>query len=526
MAAADATAAAPAGEEPQVTPRRLIAFFALVFGMFMAILDIQIVSSSLSEIQAGLSASPDEISWVQTSYLIAEVVMIPLSGFLSRGLSTRVLFTISAAGFTLSSLLCATATSIEEMIAYRALQGFIGGAMIPTAFAAAYTVFPKKAQPPVMALVGLTVTLAPTVGPTVGGYLTELFSWHWLFLINIVPGVAASLIAWTLVDFDEPDHALLRRFDWLGLATMAIFLGSLEFVLEEGQKENWFQSAEISLFAVAAVVGGLLFFWRAFTVAVPIVDLKAYRNRNFAIGSLMTFILGVGLYGLTYLYPLYLARVHGYSALQIGETVFVTGAFMFLFAPVVGALARKTDPRRVIFVGLVGFAISSWMLTPITADWEFDQLFLPQALRGASLMMCMIPINVIALGTLSAAEVKNASGLFNLTRNLGGAFGLAGINVILEQRTDLHLSRLGEQVAWGASEAESRLAMMTQAFAPRLGGDAERAAVAQIVGMVRRQATVMSFADVFLLIALLFGAMIGLVFLLSKPEGEAGPPAH
>ncbi len=218
---ADSAAPAAAMDEPEVTARRLIAFFALVFGMFMAILDIQIVSSSLSEIQAGLSASPDEISWVQTSYLIAEVVMIPLSGFLSRGLSTRVLFTISAGGFTLSSLLCATATSIDQMIAYRAIQGFIGGAMIPTAFAAAYTIFPKKAQPPVMALVGLTVTLAPTVGPTIGGYLTELFSWHWLFLVNIVPGVLASAIAWALVDFDEPDFALLRRFDWLGLA-MAI----------------------------------------------------------------------------------------------------------------------------------------------------------------------------------------------------------------------------------------------------------------------------------------------------------------
>ena len=246
--------------EPQVTPRRLIAFFALVFGMFMAILDIQIVSSSLGEIQAGLSAAPEEISWVQTSYLIAEVIMIPLSGFLARALSTRILFSVSAAGFTAASLLCATATSIDQMIVYRAIQGFIGGAMIPLAFAAAYTIFPKRAQAAVMAVVGLTVTLAPTIGPTVGGYLTELLSWHWLFLVNIVPGIAVTAVAWTMVDFDKPELALLRRFDFVALAGMAVFLGSLEYVLEEGQKNDWFEDRGILLFSVASALGALVFF--------------------------------------------------------------------------------------------------------------------------------------------------------------------------------------------------------------------------------------------------------------------------
>lgn len=517
---------AAAAEEPKVTPRRLIAYFALVFGMFMAILDIQIVSSSLSEIQAGLSASPDEISWVQTSYLIAEVVMIPLSGFLARALSTRVLFTISAAGFTIASALCATATTIEEMILWRALQGFIGGGMIPTAFAASYVIFPERQRGAVMALVGLTVTLAPTIGPTVGGYLTELFSWHWLFLVNIIPGVAASLIAWTMVDFDQPDYALLRRFDWAGLATMAVFLGSLEFVLEEGQKEDWFQSFEISAFAAAAVIAGGIFFWRVFTADTPIVSMKAFSNRNFAVGCMMTFVLGCGLYGLTYLYPLYLARVHNYSSLQIGETVFVTGAFMFLTAPVIGGLSRKLDPRKVIFCGLLGFAISSMMLTPITDEWEFYELLWPQALRGVSLMACMIPINMLALGTLPPHEMKDASGLFNLMRNLGGAFGLAGINTILSARSDFHISRLSEHVAWGSPVAEERLRVITAGLRPVLGSDAERGAIAQLLGMVRGQALVMSFAEVFWLLALLFALMVAMVFLLQKPAAEGAPPAH
>jgi DHA2 family multidrug resistance protein len=494
----------------------------MVFGMFMAILDIQIVSASLAEIQAGLSASADEISWVQTSYLIAEVIMIPLSGTLSRVLSTRWMFVISSSGFTLMSVMCAMSSSMEEMIVWRALQGFIGGGMIPTAFAASYTIFPRRAQAPVMALVGLTVTLAPTVGPTIGGYLTELFSWHWLFLINVVPGIAATLLAWTLVDFDEPDWGLLRRFDFLGLASMAVFLGSLEYVLEEGQKSDWFESRMILAFALAALVAGVGFFWRTLTARTPIVDLGAYRDRNFAVGSTLTFVLGIGLYGLTYLYPLFLARVRGYTALEIGETVFVTGAFMFLTAPVVGMLARRIDPRRLIFLGLLLFALSSFELTGITGDWAFGELFLPQAMRGVALMTCMIPINVIALGTLPPDRIKNASGLFNLTRNLGGAFGLAAINLVLQTRTDLHSARLAEHVAWGSAVAEERLAGMTAALEPALGADAATGALGRLAALVGQQSQVMAFADIFLLLALLFGAMVLLVPLVQRPQSPAG----
>lgn len=512
--------------EETISPRKLIAFFALVFGMFMAILDIQIVSSSLSQIQAGLSAAPDEVSWVQTSYLIAEVIMIPLSGFLARALSTRVFFSICAGGFTAASALCATATSIDQMIVYRALQGFIGGGMIPSAFAAAYTVFPRSKQPMVMALVGLTVTLAPTVGPTVGGYLTDLFSWHWLFLVNVIPGLIATAIAWTMVDFDKPEKGLLRRFDFIGLVFMAVFLGSLEYVIEEGQKNDWFDDRGISMFAVITVIFCALFFWRVTTAKTPIVDLSSFTDRNFAVGSVLTFVLGIGLYGLTYLYPLYLARIRGYTSLQIGETVFVTGAFMFLTAPIVGILVRKTDPRRLIFVGLVGFAISAFELTPITADWAFGELFFPQALRGVSLMLCMIPINQLALGTLAPDRIKNASGLFNLTRNLGGAVGLALINTVLQRRDDIHVAQLAEHVRWGAPVAEERIASIAAGLRPALGNLADAAAIGRINGMVAQQAQVMAFADIFLLLGILFGAMVLLVPLVQKPRGPAGAPAH
>ena len=514
----------PASTEPRVTPRRLIAFLALVFGMFMAILDIQIVSSSLAEIQAGLSASPDEISWVQTSYLIAEVIMIPLSGFLARALSTRVLFSISAAGFTIASALCATATTLPEMIAYRALQGFIGGGMIPTAFAA-YTIFPRRSQPAIMALVGHTVTLAPTIGPTVGGYLTELMSWHWLFLINVIPGAIATLLAWTLVDFDEPEPGLLRKLDYVALVAMAVFLGSLEYVLEEGARDDWFQDATIRGLSVAAVVGAALFFWRCFTAETPLIDLTAYRNRNFAVGSLLTFVMGIGLYGMTYLYPVFLGRVRGYDSLQIGETVFVSGLFMFLMAPVVGVLSRKMDPRYLIAAGFLGFALSCVDLTYITRDWAFRDLFAPQALRGMSLMLCMVPINVAALGTLPPNKLKNASGLFNLMRNLGGAVGLAFINTFLNSRQDLHMARLRESVVWGRQVAEERLAGLTESFSDRLGSDAELAAVKQMSNMVRQQGLVLSFGDLFFAMTILFCAIVVLVPLVRKPAPAAGAPS-
>src|SRR5690242_1941276 len=263
MATATITAGAMPGRPAAVAPalpadhmpvRRVVAFLAMVFGMFMAILDIQIVSASLAEIQAGLSASSDEIPWVQTAYLIAEVVMIPLSGFLSRMLSTRVLFTIAAAGFTAASALAATATNIDQMIVYRAIQGFIGGGMIPSVFAAAFTIFPPSRRAIVSPMIGLVATLAPTIGPTVGGYISHAFSWHWLFLVNVIPGIMVATAAWFLIDFDKPNHSLMKKFDWWGLAGMAAFLGSLEYVLEEGPNNDWLQDESVFILSIVLVI--------------------------------------------------------------------------------------------------------------------------------------------------------------------------------------------------------------------------------------------------------------------------------
>jgi MFS transporter, DHA2 family, multidrug resistance protein len=519
------TAAEFPAAAPGINKRHMAAFLFMVFGMFMAILDIQIVSSSLAEIQAGISASADEISWVQTSYLIAEVVMIPLSGKLSQILGTRLLFTLSAIGFTVMSLFCALSGSIGEMMVWRALQGFVGGAMIPTVFATSFTIFPPKQRTIISPLIGLIATLAPTIGPTVGGYLTDLFSWHWLFLINIIPGIAVSIGAWTLIDFDKPDFKQARSFDWTALALLAVFLGSLEYILEEGAGDDWFDSRLIFSLTALCVAGGIGFFWRVLTSRSPLVEFSAFKNGNFATGCFFSFTMGIGLYGLTYLYPVYLARVHHYSALQIGQTLFVTGVAMFLTAPIAGRLSAKIDPRIMIGAGFLGFGLGTFQASHITSDWSYAELLVPQILRGVSLMLCMVTITNVSLGTLRPQEMRGASGIFNLTRNLGGAVGLAIINTVMNQRMDLHLLRLRESVTWNRPVAVETLDNMRHAMAP-LGSDADAAGLAKLSGMVRQQAMTMAIADVFYLLTGLFVISIVLLALMKKPASGAGGGGH
>jgi DHA2 family multidrug resistance protein len=516
--------AAPA---PAVGRAEWIGFMAMVFGMFMAILDIQIVAASIGEIQAGLAASPDEASWIQTSYLIAEIVMIPLSGTLSRMLSTRVLFTLSALGFTISSLACAFATTLPMMILFRALQGFLGGAMIPTVFATSFLLFRGPQRVRMSVLIGLTATLAPTVGPTLGGWLTQALSWHWLFLINVPVGAAVAAVVWSTLDIDRPDPGVLKRFDWWGLGCMAVFLASLEYVMEEGPRWDWLADPTVAGFAAVAAAAGIAFFRQALTRRDPIVELRAFGNRNFAFGSLFSFIMGIGLYGSVYLIPLFLGRVRGYDSLQIGETMAITGACMFLGAPVAGRLARVVDLRAMLAFGLLLFAVSVFMTGRLTNQSAFPELALPLGLRGFAMMFVMLPVNQVALGTLPPSMLKNASGLYNLMRNLGGAVGLALINTLAQDRSYLHRVQLAEQVGWARQGATDVLASMSSVLAQRLDSvDAETAALRRVYGIVQREALIMAYNDVLQLMALLFLLACPLVLLLRKPAAGGGAEAH
>lgn len=510
-----------------LTARDWVGFMIMVFGMFMAILDIQIVSSSIAEIQAGLAASSDEISWVQTSYLIAEVVMIPLTGILSRLMSTRVFFAIAAAGFTLTSALCALAWDINSMIVFRALQGFLGGAMIPTVFATSFIVFPPEKRNMLSVLMGLVATMAPTLGPTLGGYLTQTFSWHWLFLANLLPGLVVTVGVWLLVDFDKSDKSLLKDFDTTGLILMAVFLGCMQYAIEEGPRQDWFEDAAIRNAAAVAALFAVLFFWRSFTYRAPIVDLRGFADKNFALGCLYSFIIGIGLYGSTYLTPVFLGQVRGFNALQIGQIMFVTGVFQFLSAPIAGRLAGKLDLRIMLAFGLLMFGGGVWLQTAMTSEWGFWQFFAPQAVRGFALMFLFIPINAVALGTLPPARLKNASGLYNLMRNLGGAIGLAGINTIINDRFALHWARLVEGLTPSNPNLQAYLDGAQGAMGEALGDSSSLASVKLLARLVRQQAETLTLADTQLVMAAIFIGGLLAIPLLSKPrtapaKGDAG----
>ncbi|MGI4850710.1 MAG: DHA2 family efflux MFS transporter permease subunit [Janthinobacterium lividum] len=501
-----------------LTLRDWITFLTMTVGMFMAILDIQIVSSSLNEIQAGVSASSDEIVWVQTSYLIAEVIMIPLSGFLSRLLSTRVLFTISCLGFTIASFMCALSESLTTLIFFRACQGFLGGAMIPTVFATSFIIFPPEKRTVAAILTGLVATSAPTLGPTVGGYLTDTFSWHWLFLINVIPGAIVTSVIWFSEDFDHPDYSLWKGFDFIGLTLMALFLGSLEYVLEEGPRWQWLEDRSIQFFTVCIFIGAIGFFMRVLLYHQPIVDVRAFKNRNFAFGTFFSFILGIGLYGLVYLLPLYLAVVRQFTALEIGMTMFVSGLFQFIAAPIVGILSQKVDLRLLLFFGFLMFSANAYLCSFITSDYGFREFFWPQVLRGASLMFCFIPINTLALGTIPKEMLKNASGLYNTMRNLGGAIGLALINTVIIQRLALHKTRLSDSIRPGRVAVDKTFSNLEDHFDVSILGDAHTAATQKIYGIMSQQAYALTFGDTFYLIAILFVIPIFFIPLIKKPN--------
>jgi DHA2 family multidrug resistance protein len=500
--------------------RKFILFALMAIGQFMALLDTQIVAASISDIQAGLAAAPDESSWVQTAYLIGEIVMIPLSGWLSRAFSTRWLFTASAASFTIASMVCGFAWNIQSMIAARAIQGFVGGAMIPTVFATGYALFSGKKRALIPAILGLLSSLAPTIGPTLGGWITDVLSWHWLFFVNIVPGLVITFTIPFFEAIDEPDLSLLRKFDFIGLALLAISLGSLEYVLEEGYRWNWMDDTTIRNFTWLAAVTGVLFIWRSLAYSSPIVDLRALKSRTFAVACLFIFITGFGLFGGVYVLPLFLARVAGYDARQIGEAVFVAGLSQVLIAPLIAKLSQIVDPRKMLVIGFVMFALGLWLNTSVTSQWQGGEFFWPQIIRGFALLMCIVPATNMALGALPPAQLKMASALFNTMRNLGGAIGIACINTWLNSRTNLHWSRLAENLTTADLRAQSWLQNVTTT----LGGSEvdpgllHQRALAVLAGEERTEATTMAFADVFYLMAILFLGVLIFVPLLQRPK--------
>ncbi|MCH4268940.1 MAG: DHA2 family efflux MFS transporter permease subunit [Brevundimonas sp.] len=517
---APASAAGPAAPAINWTAL-LLGFAGMVIGQFMAILDIQIVAASLPQIQAGVGASADEISWIQTAYLIPEVVMIPLSGYLSRLWGTRVVFMASCTGFLIMSVMVGLSSSIEMMILFRALQGFVGGAMIPTVFAVAFTAFPPERRVTASVIMGLIVTLAPTVGPTLGGHLTEQLSWHWLFFINVFPGVIVLFLVGRYAHFDKGDASLAKGFDWWGLGLMAAFLMSLQFVLEEGAKENWFEDDNILLLSVIAAICGPAFIWRSLAYRNPIVELRAFGNRNFVVGVLMTFIVGAALFGGTFLLPLFLGRVREYSAAEVGTTMIVSGLAMFATAPFAGRLVRLVDARILMFVGFILAAWGMWDARLVTDEWGFWEFAGVQAMRGCGVMIAMIASQQVTMATLPPHMVKNASGLVNLARNVGGAFGLATLNTALTHNTALHMVELTSAIDQTHQGMRAMIAGLTERFSGSI--DPQASAMKAVYGLLQKQATTMAFGDAFALLAV-GCACAAFLTLLSQPVKSVPSP--
>lgn len=484
-------------------PARIWAGFAIMcLGMFMAILDIQIVATSMPTIQQALLIAPDQMSWIQTAYLIAEVIAIPLTGFLTRMLTMRWLFVIAITVFSLASLGCATSSGFAPLIAWRVLQGFSGGTLIPAVFSAVFMLFPERRQAVATTIAGVLAVLAPTVGPIVGGWITDTFSWRWLFLVNVGPGlICAALAAW-LLPVERPSAGEARRLDALSLVLMALALAALELALKEAPQRGWASPLVLGLLAFSAAAAGV-FARRTLKALYPIVDLRTFKDRNFAIGCLLSFVLGIGLFGSVYLMPVFLAFVRGHDAFEIGKIMLVTGVAQLLTAPIAVALERRVDPRLLTGAGFLLFAIGLGLSAFQTGETDFSQMIWPQVIRGVAIMFCLLPPTRLALGQLEAARVPDASGLFNLMRNLGGAIGLALIDTVIYGRAPILGRAIAARLEAGDVDTAKAVGIPLDLFLARGLGPADADTLAILAPMVQHLALVRAINEAWALIALL-----------------------
>ncbi|HEX4534447.1 MAG TPA: DHA2 family efflux MFS transporter permease subunit [Rhizomicrobium sp.] len=483
--------------------RTWIGYVAMCVGMFMAILDIQVVASSLTTIQSALHIPRDQLSWIQTAYLMAEIIAIPLTAMLTRALSLRWLFALATVGFTLASFACAFAPDANVLIAIRVTQGFCGGMLIPSVFTSVFTLLPPEREILGTTIAGVFAMIAPTLGPAVGGYLTETFSWHWIFLINVFPGVVVSALVALCVRAEKPDFGVFRHIAYGTVVLASVFLASLELLLKEAPQRHWSGEFVWVLIAICPITG-LLAVYSCLARRHPFIDLRKFRNVSFAVGSGLSFVLGAGLYGATYLLAIYLGLVRYHSALEIGEIMMVAGAVQLLAAPLAAYAEKRFDARILIFIGYGLFAAGLIANGFATFHTDFGGLFWPQVLRGLSVMLCLLPATRLALDGWPKAQLPDASAQFNLMRNLGGAIGIAGIDTILDQRTAGHASALIKRLQAGDPLAAKIVGLPAKMFHNTAMAPVDEATREMIAPMVKRAALVQSFNEAWLAIGILF----------------------
>jgi DHA2 family multidrug resistance protein len=490
-----------------------IGYSAMCVGMFMAILDIQVVASSLTTIQAALHIPANEISWIQTAYLVAEVIAIPLTGMLTRALTLRWLFVSATAWFTLASIACALCTNADELIVLRTVQGFCGGMLIPAVFTSVFIMIPRQHEIFATAMAGVFAMVAPTLGPYVGGWLTQTYSWHWIFLINVVPGLIVCAAVAMTVRLGKPDLPFLHKIDYTTVFLSAIFLGTLELLLKEAPTHHWSGLYIYALFITCALSGGFAAYF-CLGRPHPFVNLRRFSHAAFTIGCILSFVLGMGLYGATYSLAIFLGGVRHHTPIEIGEIIMVAGAVQLAAAPIAAWLESRVDGRVLIFFGYALFGVGLLMNGNLTAQTDFDGLLWPQIVRGVAVMFCILPTTRLALEGWPHEEAPDASGQFNLMRNLGGAIGIALIDTILQQRTPEFATHIAARLQAGDPNMARLVGLPAEYFHGADMGPVDPATRDYIQPLVERVALVDSFNETWIVIGVLFLLSLVTVFLL------------
>ena len=506
---------------PLVNP--WIVAVAVMFATFMEVLDTTVVNVSLPHIAGSLSVSVDEAAWALTSYLVANAVILPMTGWLASRFGRKRILITAVFGFTAASFLCGLAPSLSVLILCRILQGATGGALQPLSQAVMLEAFPPRDRGKAMAFWGLGIVVAPMLGPMIGGWLTDNWSWRWVFYINLPVGLA-SIVMTRLFIFDPP---YIRRrglgIDYWGIGLLAVWVGALQVVLDKGQEEDWLASNWIIVLTAIAIAGLALFIAHEFSTADPVVRLRVFKERTYAAGVFLMTVLGFVLYGSLLLLPVFLQTLLGYSALEAGIAMAPRGLGSFLMMPVVGTVLGRFDPRKVLACGIV---IASWTLYALgrlNLNAGYWEIFWPQFIQGASLAMLFVPLTTATMDRISREEMGNATSMFNLMRNLGGSFGIASATTFLFRREQFHTQLLGARVTALNPMARAMARGLGMNMAARGSDPAEalRQAYGAIWGMVQRQAAMVSFVDTFLALSVVFLFMLPLLLVMKKPRYQS-----
>jgi MFS transporter, DHA2 family, multidrug resistance protein len=519
----------PDGSVAKASLRDWLAVAGGMVGCFMAILDIQITNSSLAPIEGGLGASSDEGSWISTAYLMAEIIVIPLTGWLSTVFGVRRYLAVNTALFVLFSIGCAQSTTMMELILNRVGQGFTGGVLIPTGMTIIRRHLPPHQQTIGMSLFGISATFAPAIGPSLGGWLTEHFSWHYLFYLNIIPGILAMALQLTMMDKVPMRLRELIEGDWWGVGTMAVGLGAMTVVLEEGQRYDWYGSTLISGLTVLGVVSLTFFLILELTGDKPFINLRLFAVPSVGWSNLLSTVVGAVSYGSLFLIPVYLAEVPRYSTMQIGSVVMWSGLPQLALFPFIPFLLKVMPPRIMVGTGISLFALSCFVNADMTFNVGREELILPQVIRSIGFPLFAVPLFELAITGLSLRDTADAASLSNICRNLGGSIGIALLSTITQTREQVHFAAISDRVTGNADATWAHIDRLAAVFADRAGNAAGAPvqAIATVAGQMHREALVMAYSDAFMTLAILLVVSIPAVLLLPNiKSGQGTGAAH